>query len=61
MEQARSHIHNLFENEIEGKIVDPQETHRLFMDDEFNDRLDKALQQEEKPGFWTRLFRKLSS
>lgn len=50
-------MHDLFENEVEGKIVDPKIVHELFMDDSVHEQMDQMLPVEE-PSFLSRFFRK---
>ncbi len=42
-------LHGLFERECEGRIVDPCETHAMFMSDAVNDRMDRMLRAKPPP------------
>ncbi len=35
-------VHELFMNEVEGKIIPPQSIHELFMDDGLNAQMDQV-------------------
>lgn len=58
------YLHELFENEIEGKVYSQESIHKLFIDDGLNDRMDQILKttKEQKQNifvsFWRYLFEK---
>ncbi len=36
--------------------ADQKYIHDMFIDDDFNEQLDRALYQKKEPGFWARIF-----
>jgi hypothetical protein len=46
-EESIERVHNLFEDEVEGRIVEPRKIHELFMDDEVNAAMDQTLQNKK--------------
>lgn len=46
--EVRNRIHDLFENEVEGRIVDPERINALFHDDATNVQMDRELKKDER-------------